>query len=121
MIQCSECELFSEGAGGQVQFRCHPFKNIKEPECLVKWQLIKLDMAVRSSQIAATKLDQMVQAYQATVEMYKKLAPLQEKMFRHMEREIDEIGEADEWKYGDAEDDDDEDDEKDEDVDSFER
>ncbi len=106
MIQCSECELFSEGAGGQVQFRCHPFKNIKEPECIVKWQLIKLDLTVRSSQIAATKLDQMVQAYQATVEMYKKLAPLQEKMFRHMEREIDDISEADQWKHEDSDDDD---------------
>ncbi len=111
MIQCSECELFSEGAGGQVQFRCHPFKNIKEPECIVKWQLIKLDLAVRSSQVAAAKLDEMVQAYQATVEMYKKLAPLQEKMFRQMEREIDEIDEADHWKAGADDDDEDDDDE----------
>jgi len=55
-------------------------------ECLVKWQLIKLDM--------------MVQSYQATVAMYRRLAPLQEKMFRHMEREVDDLDEADRWKLG---------------------
>jgi hypothetical protein len=90
MIQCSECEFCVRGPGGQVAFRCDPFSNIKEPECLVKWQLIKLDA--------------MVRAYQATVEHYKRLAPLQEKMFRHMEREIDDIEDQDKWKYGDEED-----------------
>ena len=40
----------------------------------------------------------MVQSYQATVAMYRRLAPLQEKMFRHMEREIDDIDESDKWK-----------------------
>ena len=78
---------------------CDPFANIKEPECLVKWQLIKLG--------------EMVQAYQATVAMYRRLAPLQEKMMRHMEREIDDADDADSWKYGptdeDEEDDEDED------------
>jgi hypothetical protein len=33
--------------------------------------------------------------------MYRKFAPLQEKMFRHMEREIDEADESDRWKYQD--------------------
>lgn len=84
MIQCSECELFVRGPAGQVGFRCDPFTNIKEPECLQKWQLIKIDTMVRS--------------YQATLDMYRRLAPLQEKMFRHMEREIDDIDEADSWK-----------------------
>ena len=97
MIQCSECEHFISGPGEQVGFKCDPFRNIKEPECLVKWQLIKLDM--------------MVRAYQATVEVYNRLAPLQEKMFRHMEREIEENESADSWKLG--MDDDDEDDEDD--------
>lgn len=97
MIQCSECEFFEPGPGGQYGFRCNPFTNIKEPECLQKWQLMKIDA--------------MVQAYQATVEMYRRLAPLQEKMFRHMEREIDDIDEADSWKYDmDEEETDDEDD-----------
>ncbi len=86
MIQCSECELFVQGPGGQAGFKCNPFTNIKEPECLAKWQLLKLDM--------------MVKAYEATLEMYRKLAPLQEKMIRHMERELDDIDDADAWKYG---------------------
>lgn len=93
MIQCSECEHFVQGPGGQVAFKCDPFRNIKEPECLQKWQLIKLDLMVRS--------------HQATIDMYKRLAPLQEKMFRHMEREIDDIDEADQWKYVDDEEEDD--------------
>jgi hypothetical protein len=88
MMQCSQCEFFVRGPGGQAAFRCDPFSNIKEPECLIKWQLIKLDT--------------MVRAYQATLEHYKRLAPLQEKMFRHLEREIGDIDEADKWKFGDA-------------------
>jgi hypothetical protein len=56
------------------------------------------------------KIDTMVRAYQATLDMYKRLAPLQEKMFKHMEREIDDAEEADQWKFGsddlDEEDDD---------------
>lgn len=97
MIQCSECEYFARGAAGQIVLKCDPFSTIKEPECLMKWQLVKLDMMVRS--------------YQATVEIYRRLAPLQEKMFRYMEREIDDIEETDRWKYG--VDEDEEDDEQD--------
>ena len=95
MIQCSECEHFVRGPGSQIGFKCDPFKNIKEPQCLLKWQLIKIDTMVRS--------------YQATLEMYKRLAPLQEKMFRQMERDIDDIDDADRWKYGGDEPEDDED------------
>lgn len=100
MLQCSECEYFSEGPDGRPIFLCNPFRNIKEPECLDKWQVIKLDS--------------MVRAYEATVQMYQRLAPMQERMFRHMERELDEAEEQDSWKYlddeeheGDAEQDDD--------------
>ena len=96
MIQCSECEHFVRGPDGRAGFTCDPFSNIKEPDCLTKWQLIKLD--------------NMVRAYQATVEMYRRLAPLQEKMFRHMEREIDEIDESDSWKQADDDPDEDDDD-----------
>jgi len=106
MIQCSECDLCRRGPGGQVQFACDPFSNIKEPECIVKWQLLKL--AEQSA-----KLDRLVTAYEATVAMYQRLAPLQEKMFRHMEREIDDVEDADRWKYDeDAEERDDEDPER---------
>jgi hypothetical protein len=91
MIQCSACEHFHRGEDGEVTFTCNPFHNIKEPECLVKWQLIKLDT--------------MVQAYQATLRVYERLAPLQEKMFRHMEREIQDQEDAEGWKRGGDEDD----------------
>lgn len=84
MIQCQDCEFYQRAADGTVVFKCDPFGNIKEPECLIKWQLIKLDTMVRS--------------YQATLRMYERLAPMQEKMFRHMEKEIDEMDESERWK-----------------------
>jgi hypothetical protein len=87
MIQCKDCELFSRGANGEITFSCDPFTNIKEPECLAKWQLIKIN--------------QMVASYQATLEYYRKLAPMQEKMFKVMERELDDINEAEKWKIAD--------------------
>jgi hypothetical protein len=112
VIQCSECEFFMRGPGGQLAFKCDPFATIKEPECLVKWQLL------RSSEMMM-KIDRLVSAYEATLEIYRRLQPLQEKMFRHMEQEIDETEEADSWKHGleedledDATDEDEDDDEK---------
>ena len=90
MIQCSQCEHFLRGPAGQIRLTCDPFSTVKEPECLAKWQLIKIDL--------------MVQAYHATLDMYRRLAPLQEKMFRHMEREIDDIDESDRWKIEDEDD-----------------
>ncbi len=97
MIQCRDCEFFSRGPDGSVVLRCDPFATIKEPECLAKWQLLRLDT--------------MVRAYQATLQIYQRLAPLQEKMIRHMEQEIDEAEEADSWKkqYDDDEDEPDDD------------
>jgi len=105
MIQCSECEYFVRSPDGRLGFRCDPFSTIKEPECLLKWQLIKIDQSGR-------KLDRLVAAYEATVEMYKRLVPLQEKVIRHMEREIQELEEGESWKYG-YDDEEDEEDERD--------
>ena len=84
MIQCKDCEFFRRSEDGQVSFACDPFANIKEPECLIKWQLIKTN--------------QMVAGYQATLDYYHKLAPMQEKMFKVMEQELDSMNEADNWK-----------------------
>ena len=89
MIQCRECEYFHRGEGGEISFSCDPFANIKEVECLAKWQLIKIN--------------QMVGAYHATLEYYRKLAPMQEKMFKVMERELDDMSESDKWKVADDE------------------
>ena len=84
MMQCTDCEFHIRKDNGEIAFACDPFTNIKEPECLVKWQLIKLN--------------QMVASYQATLSYYQRLAPMQEKMFKVMEREIDSMSEADKWK-----------------------
>jgi hypothetical protein len=92
MIQCKDCEHFNRGSGGQMGFTCDPFATIKEAECLAKWQLL------RTSELLQ-RIDRLVTAYEATLSIYKKLEPLQEKMFRHMEREIDEVEEADAWKF----------------------
>lgn len=84
MIQCKDCEHFSHNAKGEIAFSCDPFTNVKEPECLAKWQLIKIN--------------QMVAGYQATLQYYSKLAPLQEKMFKVVERELEDMNESEQWR-----------------------
>jgi len=90
MIQCKDCEFFHKAPGGEISFSCDPFSDIKEPECLTKWQLIKIN--------------QMVAGYQATLDYYRKLAPMQEKMFKAMERELDDMNESEKWKADDHDD-----------------
>jgi hypothetical protein len=85
VIQCKDCSFFHRGPDGQVSFSCDPFSTIVEPECIAKWQLIKTN--------------QMVASYQATLEYYHRLAPMQEKMFKVMEREIDDMNDAESWKF----------------------
>ncbi len=97
MLQCKDCQYFSRSEDGEIAFACDPFSTIVEPECLTKWQLIKTNQM--GAQIA-----QMAAAYQATLGYYQKLAPMQEKMFKFMEREIDEQEDAESWKYTDPED-----------------
>jgi hypothetical protein len=98
MIQCKDCEFCEMGPDGQVSLKCNPFGDIKESECLLKWQLLRLDL--------------MTRAYMATIAEYKRIAPLQEKLYRHMSREVDEADEADKWKQSDDEDADAEDQDK---------
>ena len=92
MIQCSECELCEFAENGQRLFKCDPFCNIKEPECLAKWQLIRLDMLVSS--------------YQGMLGWYKKMGPMQDKIFKYMQKEIDSMDESDKWKNDEDEDED---------------
>jgi len=87
------------GPGGKRTFKCDPFTNIKEPECIAKWQLIRLDMLLAS--------------YQGMLKWYGKLAPLQDKIFKYMQREINELDEADQWKLDDDEQEEDEEEEED--------
>ena len=84
MIQCKDCELCKSDPNGKRSFLCDPFSNIKEPECIAKWQLIRLDMLLAN--------------YQGMLLWYKKLAPLQDKLFKFMQREIEDIDEAESWK-----------------------
>jgi hypothetical protein len=90
MLQCKECEFCEFGPQGQVQLKCNPFTNVKEPECLLKWQLLRLDM--------------MTSAYMATIAEYKKIAPIQQELYRRMKRELEDMDDADSWKQADEED-----------------
>jgi len=99
MIQCKDCEFCEMGPNGKRTFKCDPFSNIKEPECIAKWQLMRLDMLAAS--------------YQAMLSWYGKLAPIQDKLFRYMQREIDDIDESEQWKIDEDETDEDEIDEED--------
>jgi hypothetical protein len=89
MIQCDQCDLCEKGPDGRKVFRCDPFSNVKEPECLAKWQLIRLDMLLGS--------------YQNMIRWQSKLGPLQDKIFKYVQREISEMEESDGWKVDDEE------------------
>ena len=91
MIQCKDCEFCQIGPNGQRTFKCDPFVNIKEAECLAKWQLIRLDMLVAS--------------YQGMIDSQRKLAPLQDKIFKYMQREIDDMDESENWRLDDEDED----------------
>ena len=93
MIQCKDCEFCETSPDGKRTFTCDPFVNIKEAECIAKWQLIRLDMLVAS--------------YQSMMGWYGKMAPLQDKIFKYMEREIEDIDESEKWKIEDEEDEED--------------
>lgn len=84
MIQCKDCELFEIDSEGRRIFKCDPFVNIKEPECLTKWQILRLDMLVAS--------------YRNMSAWQSRMAPIQDKIFKYIKRELDDIDEADRWK-----------------------
>jgi len=90
MIQCKDCEFCQAEAEGHKIFKCDPFTNIKEPECIAKWQLIRLDMLVAS--------------YHQMLKWQRKFSPLQDKIMRYMQREMEDIDEAESWKVDDQED-----------------
>ncbi len=89
MIQCKDCEYYSQDEHGRRTFRCDPFQNIKEPECLLKWQLLRLDL--------------LVTHYQTMIAWQNKMAPIQDKILKYVKRELDDIDEADKWKFEDTE------------------
>ncbi len=87
MIQCAQCELYEVDEHGRRVFRCDPFTNIKEPECLLKWQLLRLDMLVGS--------------FQGMSHWQQRMAPLQDKIMKYVKRELDDIEESEQWKQDD--------------------
>ena len=89
MIQCEDCEFCEIGPDGKRTFKCNPFSNIKEPECIAKWQLIRLDMLVAS--------------YQGMLGMQRKMAPLQDKILKYMQREIENMDESERWRLDEDE------------------
>jgi hypothetical protein len=89
MLQCKDCEFFEIAPNGARTFTCDPFNNIKEPECIAKWQLMRLDMLLAS--------------YQSMLRWYEKMSPLQDKLFKYMQREIEDMNESDNWKIDDPE------------------
>ncbi len=94
MMQCKDCEYFSQRVDGSPHLACDPFSTIKEEACLSKLQLFELKTMARS--------------HQATLDLYRRFAPLQEKMFKQVERELNDVDEADKWKQvGDDDNDDD--------------
>jgi hypothetical protein len=92
MFQCEDCEFFERRESGEISLNCDPFSTVKGPECLSRWQLIKLN--------------QLITYYQATLGYYEKFAPMQEKMFKAMEKEIESMNESEKWKTHDDADED---------------
>ena len=99
MIQCKDCEFCQIAPDGTKRFSCDPFSNIKEPECIAKWQLMRLDMLLAS--------------YQGMLQAQKRMEPLQDKMFKYVEREVDDMNEADKWKLDEQNEDSEDEDEGD--------
>ena len=93
MIQCKDCEFCEISPQGRRTFKCDPFVNIKEPECLAKWQLLRLDM--------------LVSTYRGMLNWYEKMGPMQNKIFKYVQRELSDIDEADKWKIEDEDEQDD--------------
>ena len=93
MLQCKDCEFFQVGTNGAISFKCDPFTNIKEPECIAKWQIIRLDMLLAS--------------YKGMLHWYEKMSPLQDKLFKYMQREIDDMNESENWRLDNNENDED--------------
>ncbi len=89
---CLGCEFFQRDEAGRISFLCDPFTNVKDTSCLMKWQLIKIN--------------QMVDAYQTTLRYYEKLAPMQDRLFKAMERELEDMDETERWKQPEDDDDD---------------
>ena len=91
MIQCKDCEFFKIDHDGRRTFACDPFTNIKEPHCLAKWQLLRLDM--------------LLATYHSMTAWQQKISPMQDKIFKYIKRELEDIDDAEKWKFNGEDDD----------------
>lgn len=91
-MQCKDCQYSELAANGKRVFTCNPFENIVEPECIAKWQLIKLDQFLE------------MQAMQ--LRSQANMAPMQNKIMKYIERELKDLEDADDWKNSYDQDDD---------------
>lgn len=87
MIDCNDCEFCEIDGNGRKSFKCDPFSNVKEPECLQKHQIFRLDMLIRS--------------YHSMLRFQEKMAPMQDKIIDYVKREIDDIEDSESWKSSD--------------------
>ena len=87
MIQCKDCEFYSEDGDGRRMFTCDPFTNVKEPDCLVKWQLLRLDL--------------LVSTFRGMAGFQEKMAPMQDKIMKYVKRELEDLDESENWKVDD--------------------
>ena len=55
-----------------------------------KWQILRLDY--------------LVSQYQRMISSQQKMAPIQDKIFKYVKRELEDIDEADSWKTTDEDD-----------------
>lgn len=91
MIQCKDCEFYDQTPDGRRTFKCDPFTTIKESECLAKWHLLRLDM--------------LLAGFRGMTSFQEKIAPMQDKIFKYVERELEDIDESEKWKAPDDDDD----------------
>ena len=86
-MQCKDCEFSKVTSTGKRIFLCDPFENIVESQCIIKWQLIKID--------------QLLDAQSRQLRSQVSMAPLQSKIMKYIEREIQDLEDSDDWKLKD--------------------
>ena len=55
----------------------------------------------------AARLRARIEAHRGLLSWYERMAPMQDKIFKYVQHELDDINEAERWKVPDEDDDDD--------------
>jgi hypothetical protein len=56
----------------------------------MKWQILRLDLLLKHSRM--------------NMSWQHKMSPIQDKILKYIQRELDDLDDADQWKFGDYED-----------------